>query len=190
MNDRIASSKALGFGVFAVTMWMFSMVDAGWFVPAASQSGIAHLVLVFAMIGLLIAAIAAFLRGEAWYAFFFMFWSAAAWGYSGGMGGMSVVPAFEGWLWLAFALVNLYLWLAAMRGGLGGAVSLAVLLTGLSAAASGIHGFVPTDILVRIDGYLGLAAAVIAFYVSAADIMNSAGGGLPFVTGGGTDEAL
>lgn len=184
MNNT-ASSKALGFGIFAVVTWMMSMPDAGWFVPAAYGTGTAHAVLVFGMIGLLIAAIAAFVRGDTWFAFFFMFWSAVAWGLSSHMGGPSVVPAFAGWLWLAFGLVNLYLWIAAMQGGLGGAISLTVLLTALSIIATGIHGFVHTSILVRIDGYLGLAAAVVAFYVSATEIINSSAGRnvLPFGAG-------
>lgn len=191
MNDKTASSKALGFGVFAVASWMFSMIDAGWFLPAAYNSGTAHTVLMFALIGLLIAAIAAFRRGETWFAFFFMFWSAIAWGYSQGTGGAEVTMAFSGWFHLAIALVSLYLWVAAMRGGLGGAISWVALLTGLSWAAAGIAAFASAYILQRIDGYLGLAAALIAFYVSAAEIVNSEAGKevLPFASAGKSRSA-
>lgn len=189
MNDRIASSKALGFGIFAIISWIFSMPDAGWVAPAAFATPAAHVVIVLAMIGLLIAGLAAFLRGETWLAFFFILWCGVSWGYAGTMAtGANMMPnPFDTWLWLALALVNFYLWIAAMKGGLGGAVSFGVLLTWLSALAGALWGFFGSaTILHLIDGYLGLASALVFFYVSAGAIINaSAGRGMLPGTGEG-----
>lgn len=188
MNDRIASSKALGFGVFAIITWIFSMPDARWVSPETFNTSTAHVIVVLAMIGLLIAGLAAFLRGEAWLAFFFILWCGVSWGYAGVMGGSMKPDAFGNWLWLALALVNFYLWIAAMRGGLGAAVSFGVLLTWLSALAGGLWGFFNSaNVLQLIDGYLGLASGLVFFYASAAAIINASSGNemLPGAGNGG-----
>ncbi|MGH8426929.1 MAG: hypothetical protein ACRES7_02970 [Gammaproteobacteria bacterium] len=176
MNERVASSKALGFAVFAIPFWLINMGNAG-FAPQAYGGSPSHLVISFAMIGLLIAAIAAFLRHETWYAFFFMLWAAVSWGtgYAGGAGLAPLAPM--GWFWLAIAFVNLYLWLAAMRSGLGAGVSLTVFLATLSIIGAGLYGVLGIGLAGRIGGYFGLATALVAFYVSATAIMNKAGGG-------------
>ncbi|HEX5313727.1 MAG TPA: hypothetical protein VFX38_02315 [Gammaproteobacteria bacterium] len=179
MNDRVASSKGLGFGVFAIASWLMSMGGAG-FMPQAYGGNPSHLVLSVAMIGLLIAAIAAFLRHETWYAFFFMLWSAVSWGLGGGhMGAAAGLAPLAplGWFWLAIAFVNLYLWLAAMRAELGPAVSLTVLLVSLTMIGLGLQGVLGIGVAGRIGSYLGLATALVAFYVSAEAIMNRGGRG-------------
>ncbi len=177
MNGKVASSKALGFGVFAIMAWIFNMPSAGWISMQAYATPAAHTVLVVAMLGLLIAGLAAFLRGETWLAFFFILWCGVAWGYAGTMGGTTMANPFGSWLWLALALVNLYLWIAAMKGKLGAVLSFAVLLLWLSALAGGLAGlFSSAAVLSVIGGYLGLVSALLFFYVSAGSIINSHAG--------------
>lgn len=193
MNDRIASSKALGFGVFAIISWIFSMPSAGWVSMQAYATPAAHTILVLAMIGLLIAGLAAFLRGETWLAFFFILWCGLSWGYAGTMGGSMMPNPFDAWLWLALGLVNFYLWIAAMKGGLGGAVSFGVLLLWLSCLASGLWELFPSaTVLMPISGYLGLADALVFFYVSAGAIINASAGRdmLPGLGNGGGSSAM
>jgi hypothetical protein len=161
----VGSSKALGFGVFAVAAWLLSMMMAGFMPAAGAGAGVAPVVAlgIFAGVGLLVAGIASFLRGETWLGFFFIFWAAIAWAFGGG--------ATSGWLWMAIALVNFYLWLAASRSGLETSVSFIAFLIGLDAFGQGLHGVVGLFWAGQIGAYIGLAAALVAFYLSAALIM-------------------
>ncbi|MGH8274139.1 MAG: hypothetical protein ACRES9_07800 [Gammaproteobacteria bacterium] len=162
---KVASSKALGFGVLAVAAWLLSMLMAGFMSGAGGPGGGAPLPLlgVFAGVGLLVAGIVAFLRSEAWLGFFFVFWAAVAWSFGGVL--------LSGWLWLAIALVNFYLWLAAGRAGLESAVGFIAFLLGVDALGQGLNGVVGLFWAGQIGAYFGLAAAAVSFYVSAAFAM-------------------
>ena len=108
MGDRVADPKALGFAAFATMAWMYSMVGAGW-VSASSAVAVLHQAATFSMLALLVAALAAFLRGEAWHAFFFMFWSALILGYRGVLATMAAMAspgAANGWYSLIIAVVS------------------------------------------------------------------------------------
>lgn len=176
MNGKVASSKALGFGVFAIGAWLFCMNLAG-FMSVAYGTPL-RAVAMIAMLGLLVAAIAAFLRGEVWLAFFFMLWSAVSWGTGGG--------AMSGWLWLALALVNLYLWMAARRGAQETAVAAVAFLVGIAALGEGLRGVAGLNLAGQIGSYFGLASAAFAFYVSAASIMCPEGCNLPGLSSKGS----
>jgi len=174
MNSNIASSKALGFGVFAVGLWMFFLAHAGLVHPMGIDPGTMHMAMTLAALGLLIAGIMAFLRHEGWLAFFFLFWAGVAWGSTHGMGHGGMQPGdmrFTAWFTIAITLVNLYLWYAAIKSRkLGGAVNLTMLLLWLAMLALGLQGFLGANVLERISGALGLASALVAFYVSAGSL--------------------
>ncbi len=175
MSNNIANSRALGFGVLAIAVWMFSVVHAGIAGPMGFDPHVTHAVGTIAMLGLLIAGIAAFLRRESWLGFFFLLWSGLFWGAAYGMGQSTGMAAgamrYSGWFLMALALVNFYLWVAAWKSGkLGGAVSFTVLLLWLSFLAFGLRDFFGFWVLIRVGGALGLAAALVAFYVSAGSL--------------------
>ncbi|MGH8182608.1 MAG: hypothetical protein ACREPH_02995 [Rhodanobacteraceae bacterium] len=174
MNGKIANPKALGFGVLAIALWMFSVVHAGIADPMGIDPGVMHMVGTVAMLGLLIAGIASFLRHESWLGFFFLLWSGLFWGAGHGMGHGQMGYGdmrYAGWFMMTIALVNFYLWFAAMKSGrLGHAVSFMVLLLWLSFLALGLRGFFDFWVLIRVGGALGLASALVAFYVSAGAI--------------------
>ncbi len=162
----IAGSRALGFGVFAVAAWLLSMLAAGFVSTAGGFGGGASPVAalgVFAGVGLLVAGVAAFLRREGWLGFFFIFWAAAAWAFGSMMA--------SGWLWFALAFVNLYLWLAASRAGQEAAIGAVAFLIGIDAVGQGLHGVLGLNLAGQIGAYFGLAAALMAFYVSATSVM-------------------
>lgn len=177
MNGKVANSEALGFGVLAIALWMFSVANAGiggtLGIAGAGPLGfgsVMHGVATLAMLALLIAGIASFLRHEAWLGFFFLLWSGLFWG--GGFGtGMESVGRFDGWFMMTLTLVNFYMWLAAWKSGrLGGAVSFMVLLLWISLLCYGLRGFFGFWVLDRVGGAFGLASALVAFYVSAATL--------------------
>lgn len=174
MNSNIASSKALGFGVLAVALWMFFLAHAGLVHPMRIDPEVMQMAMTLAALGLLLAGIMAFLRHEGWLAFFFLFWAGLAWAsmHTTGHASMSSVDMrFTGWFTIALTLVNLYLWFGAMKSGKhGGAVSFMVLLLWLALLALGLQAFIGVWVLARISGALGLASALVAFYVSAGSV--------------------
>jgi hypothetical protein len=165
MNGRVGNVRALGFGVFATGVWLYSMSLAG-FMPVTYGKPL-HGIAVFVGIGLIVAGVTALLRHESWLGFFFILWAAASWGVGASFG--------LGWFWLALALMNLYLWLAAGRAGHAPAVGLVALLVGIDALGQGLYGVAGLNLAGLIGAYFGLAAAAFAFYVSAAAIMCPAG---------------
>lgn len=175
MNSNIASPKALGFGVLAIALWMYSLIHSGLVNAMAIDPSVLHMAMTIAALGLLIAGIMAFLRHEGWLAFFFLLWAGITWSSAQGVAHHAMMNQgdmrFIAWFGIAVALVNLYLWLAT-RGAskLGGAVSFMVLLLWLSMLALGLEAFLGVWVLDRIGGALGLASALVAFYVSAGSL--------------------
>lgn len=189
MDVRIADPKALGFGALAVSVWPYSTVHAGWLAPTAFASAAAHDVAVFATFALLIAALAAFLRGETWYAVFFMFFSAFWWGIQTA-GGAGEAAAFQGWYYLAAAVFAGLLWLGSLQAeGVGGDVTLVALggalsVLGISLTDLGLAGFFDVA-----GGYVGLATALVSFWVAARALTEPAGAAEEAPAGGGAGEA-
>ncbi|MGH8189945.1 MAG: hypothetical protein ACREP2_00680 [Rhodanobacteraceae bacterium] len=169
MNGNVASPWPLGFGVLAIALWMVSVVPAGIAGPMGFgvAPGTMHAIFTVAMLGLLIAGLAAFLRHETWLGFFFLLWSGLFW--AGGFGFARVGGLrFDGWFLMTIALVNLYLWVAAWKSGkLGAAVSFMVLLLWISFFCYGLRDFFDFWVLLRVGGAFGLASALMAFYISA-----------------------
>lgn len=179
MNGKVASSKALGFGISALGAWLFSMNLSG--LATFAYGAQLHMISMMLGIGLLVAGVAAFLRSEAWLAFFFILWSTISFA-SGG-------AAVSGWIWLAMALINLYLWLAARKSGQEAAVGGVAFLIGIFALGQGLRGVAGLNLAGLIGSYFGLAAAAVAFYVSAASIMCPEGCELPGLSRRGSDGA-
>lgn len=170
MNNNIANPWPLGFGVLAIALWMLSVLPAGIAGPMGFgvAPGAMHGVFTVAMLGLLIAGIAAFLRHESWLGFFFLLWSGLFWAGGFGFGRAAGGMRLEGWFLMTIALVNFYLWFAAWKSGkLGGAVSFMVLLLWVSFLCYGLNGFFGFWVLLRVGGAFGLASALVAFYISA-----------------------
>ncbi|MGH8224730.1 MAG: hypothetical protein ACRER1_01060 [Gammaproteobacteria bacterium] len=175
MNGKVASSKALGFGIFAVGVWLFSMALSG--LAVFHYGGQTHMISMFMGIGLLVAGVAAFLRNETWFAFFFILWSVASFATGGAYA--------SGWMWLAMALINLYLWLAARNAKLETAIVVIAFLIGLDCLGQGLSRVAGLHLAGLIGAYIGLATAALAFYVSAVHVMCPDGcDRLPMMGGG------
>lgn len=171
MNGNVANPWPLGFGVLAIALWMLSVIPAGisglMDIGVAPGAGAVHGIFMVAMLGLLIAGIAAFLRRESWLGFFFLLWSGIFWANGFGFE-QAAGTRFDGWFLMTIALVNFYLWAAAWKSGkLGGAVSFMVLLLWVSFLCYGLNGFFGFWVLLRVGGAFGLASALVAFYISA-----------------------
>ena len=166
MGDRIANPKALGFAAFGIIAWMYSMLYAGWYAPDSTGTFL-HQVASFAAIAMLIAALAAFLRNETWYAVFFMFWAAVIWGYRTGLGmGAVNLNAYGGWYGILIALVSLFLLLAAVRVAAGVPVVLLNLGNALAWISWALAGWLGTRFWAVLGGYIGLVTALAAFWAA------------------------
>jgi succinate-acetate transporter protein len=182
MGDRVADPKALGFSAFAIMSWMYSMVYAGWYTPGI---GTLHSVVTFATIALLIAALASFLRGEAWHAVFFMFWSALIMGYRAGLdAGMAGQSAYAGWYFLGIAVVSLFLFFAALRAMLGLPTVLLSIGATLSFAAYALANWLGGAFWFGLGGYIGLVASLAAFWAAIMAIMQMHGAQAGTAAGG------
>jgi succinate-acetate transporter protein len=169
MSDRVADPKALGFAAFGFAAWMFSLANAGLYADP-SVGTMLTVVASFSTIALLIAALASFLRGEAWYATFFMFWTAFMWGYKAVMGSAMGASAFGAWFDILVALVSLLLLMAALRISAGMPVILLSLAVVLSFLLSALGGWLGGGFLMTLSSWAGLAAGLAAFWATAGEI--------------------
>lgn len=167
---QVANPKALGFGVFAILVWMYSMIWAGWFPQDVFGSGTALDVATLATYALLVAALASFLRGESWHAVFFMFWSALAWSVQvqAGEGG---AEAFRAWFYLTIAVFHLFLAGGAFQDQeLGAGRALVAVGAVLAVLGFALAGWGLGGIFGMIGGYIGLITALLAFWIAATEI--------------------
>lgn len=177
MGDRVADPKALGFAALATMAWMYWMVAAGW-VTAAGSGAALHQAATFSMLALLISALAAFLRGETWHAFFFMLWSALILGYRGALAaGMATPGAANGWYSLIIAVVSFFLFLAAMRAAVGLPVVILALAVTLAFLSQALGFWLGGGFWTVLGGYLGLVSGLAGFWAMIVEAGKIGGGG-------------
>ncbi len=168
---KLANPAPLGLTGFALTTWMLSMVNAGWFngdaVPLVLASAFA-----FGGTAQFAAGLMEMPRGNTFGVVAFCSYGAFWWSFAlFEKFFVTNVPAhFVGWWLILWGVFTLYMWIGSLA--LSAAVQgifLALWITfGLLAAAefSGIAW------LKMAGGYAGLITAAIAFYVAAADVIN------------------
>lgn len=169
MGGKLANPAPLGLAGFAFTTWMLSMVNAGWF----NADGIGLVLgLAFAYGGLaqMVAGVLEFPRGNTFGAVAFFsygaFWVSLALFFDLFAG--KAPEGFVAWyllVWgvftftfrlnMAVQLVFLALWITFVLLALGD---------------WGISG------MTRLGGYVGLVTAILAFYTSAAEVLNEVHG--------------
>jgi uncharacterized protein len=183
----IADPIPLGLAGFASARFAISTVYAGWFqFSPADLAIVIPVALIFGGVTSFLAGMWAFRRGNTLAATTFATFGAfnASWAILEWMMLVGVVPAVvaggnpayvDGVLVLTFSLISLYLGLAAVGQNLG----LAAVLFAMALANGflGVWALTPATSWVRIvGGYCGIAGALLAFFVSAALVINSAHG--------------
>jgi len=159
----------LGLAGFALTTWLLSMINAGWF--AGSAMGMV-LACAFAFGGTaqMIAGIMEVPRGNTFGATAFVSYGAFWWSFA-----LFVlflhndVPAsFVGWYLFVWGVFTFYMWLATFRSPkVLQAVFFFLWVTFLLLAAGEWTGL---GVLHAAGGYGGLITAILAFYLSAAEM--------------------
>ncbi|MBS0381411.1 MAG: acetate uptake transporter [Proteobacteria bacterium] len=189
--NRIANAAGLGYAAFALSLWMTSMIPAGWFdSPDAILPRLMALVLGGCVMA--IAGIAQGLRGHALDATLFVGFAAFWWvgglpTHLAGAGSPPLSHGMLGWYYIVWALFAFCIWLAACRDGVARMLfALGLCLSLLSLAlAEWLH----LDALTVLGGYLGLVAAIVGIYVAAAEMINQSSGHSVLPLGESTQDA-
>lgn len=172
--NKSASAAALGYAAFALTLWMNSMIPAGWYAP--SHSMLANLTAV--VLGGVVMAVAGFLqalRGHAIDTALFLgfaaFWWITAWSARLVFGDVAPFPrSMLGWFDMLWAVFAFGIWLAACRDGV--ARMLFTLGLCLSLFAYALAGWLALDALTVLGAYLGLVTSVVGIYIATAEMVN------------------
>lgn len=179
MTDRTANASTLGFAGFALTLWMVSMLNAGWFGSAPAHMDML-LAFTFGGVVLALAGLMEFFRGHTLEMLLFLGFSAFWWTWamhahgSGSDAMSSGAGAMMGWFFLIWAVFAFWIWLGAMHADIMRNLFMLGLWLSLLALAiadwSGANGFT------MLGGYLGLITALIGGYISAAETINAGAG--------------
>lgn len=172
--NKSANTSALGYAAFALTLWMNSMIPAGWF--DASDAMLANLMAI--VLGGCVMAAAGFLqalRGRAIDTMLFLGF-AAFWWVTGLTTRLTIdgSPPFSqdmlGWYHIVWAFLAFCIWLTACRNGV--ARMLFALGLCLSLFAFALADWLDLVALTVLGGYIGLVTAVVGIYIAAAETIN------------------
>ncbi|MEJ2480366.1 MAG: acetate uptake transporter [Acidihalobacter sp.] len=171
---KLANPAPLGLAGFAFTTWMLSMHNAGWFTGDAVPLVLA---LAYAYGGSMqiLAGIMEFPRGNTFGFVAFSSYGAFWWSFALFVQFFAdkVPGAFVGWYLFVWGVFTFYMWIATFRANRAVQLVFLALWITFVLLAFGIW-FAP--ILGKLGGYVGLVTAVLAFYLSAAEVINEAYG--------------
>jgi len=171
MNGRLSNPAPLGLAGFAFTTWMLSMINAGWF----SGDGMGDvLALAFAYGGTaqVIAGVLEFPRGNTFGTTAFVSYGAFWWSFALFVAFFAnkVPEGFLAWYLFVWGVFTFYMWIASLKANT--ALQLVFLALWITFVLLAVGDWSQTTMITRIGGYTGLVTAVIAFYLSAAEVIN------------------
>lgn len=171
MNGRLSNPAPLGLAGFAFTTWMLSMINAGWF----SGDGMGDvLALAFAYGGTaqVIAGVLEFPRGNTFGTTAFVSYGAFWWSFALFVSffASKVPEGFLAWYLFVWGVFTFYMWIASLKANT--ALQLVFLALWITFVLLAVGDWSQTTMITRIGGYAGLVTAVIAFYLSAAELIN------------------
>jgi succinate-acetate transporter protein len=172
---KLANPAPLGLTGFALTTWMLSMVNAGWY-PATAVPLVLASAFAFGGTAQFAAGLMEMPRGNTFGFVAFCAYGAFWWSFALFVAFFaSAVPhSFIGWWLLMWGVFTFCMWIGSLA--LNRAVQivfLALWVTFLLLAFGDLFGL---TVLSRTGGYTGLATAVFAFYLAAAEVINETHG--------------
>jgi succinate-acetate transporter protein len=170
-----ANISALGYGAFALTLWLASMAPADWFSPDANTVLLQPLMIVLGGCVLAIAGILKSLRANTLDTVLFLGFAAYWWVAGLAQQGMTAgspapSPGWLGWYYVVWAFLTFCIWIAACKNGVARMLFTAGLC--LSLLAYALAAWIHLDALAILGGYLGLVTAVVGIYIAAAEMLN------------------
>ncbi|MDA8195243.1 MAG: acetate uptake transporter [Thermaerobacter sp.] len=171
MTGKLANPGPLGLVGFAMTTWMLSMINAGWF-SGTSLGMVLALAMAFGGTAQMVAGILEYPRGNtfgtvAFFSYGSFWWSFALFAHFFGSG---VPAAFVGWYLFLWGVFTFYMWIASLK--ITRALQLVFLALWLTFVVLAIGAWGVPSFTV-LGGYLGLVTAILALYVSAAEVINT-----------------
>lgn len=169
---KMANPAPLGLAGFAFTTWMLSMHNAGWFGADAVPMVLA-LAFAFGGSAQVLAGILEFPRGNTFGLVAFTSYGAFWWSFALFVEffGKHVPLTFIAWYLLVWGIFTFYMWIATFRANT--AVQLVFLMLWITFVLLAL-GIWLAPMFTKIGGYTGLVTAVLAFYLSAAEVINEA----------------
>jgi hypothetical protein len=185
---KLANPAPLGLTGFALTTWMLSMVNAGWFtgdgVPLVLACAFA-----FGGTAQFAAGLMEMPRGNTFGFVAFCAYGAFWWNFAlfeefftG-----KVPAAFVGWWLVVWGLFTFYMWIGSFA--LNRAVQSVFLALWITFFLLGVGEWIGSALLHQAGGYVGLITAALAFYVAAAEVINETHGRVVLPIGAPRDPA-
>ncbi len=166
-----ANPAPLGLAGFAFTTWMLSMVNAGWY-SAHDLGMVLALAMAYGGTAQLVAGVLEYTAGNtfgmmAFFSYGAFWWSFALFVHFFAAG---VSAQYVGWYLLLWGVVTFYLWLGTFDKTR--ALQFVFLALWVTFVLLAIGDFGVGAIFGTLGGYVGLLTALLAFYCSAAEIVN------------------
>ncbi|MGA7780148.1 MAG: acetate uptake transporter [Paraburkholderia sp.] len=170
-QSKFPNPAPLGLAGFALTTWLLSMINAGWF-STDSIGLVLGCALAYGGTVQAIAGVMELPRGNTFGATAFLSYGAFWWSFALFVLFLhgKVQPAFVGWYLFLWGVFTLYMWFATFRSPRAlQSIFLALWITFFLLAAGDWTGSIA---LHTAGGYGGLVTAILAFYLSAALMLN------------------
>ncbi len=170
-----ANPAPLGLTGFALTTWLLSMVNAGWYSPAAVPMVLA-MALAFGGTAQFVAGLCELPRGNTFGFVAFCSYGAFWWSFALFVEFFhATVPAgFVGWYLALWGVFTLFMWFATFYANRAvGTVFCLLWVTFFLLAAGEWTGSATIHVL---GGYAGLLTAIAALYLAAAEVLSETAG--------------
>lgn len=170
---KFSNPAPLGLAGFALTTWLLSMINAGWFSGDAMNMVLA-VALAYGGTAQMIAGVMELPRGNTFGATAFVSYGAFWWSFALFVLFLhdKVPAAFVGWYLFLWGVFTLYMWVGTWRAARAlQLIFLALWITFFLLAAGEWSGMAALHVA---GGYAGLLTAALAFYLSAAEVINEA----------------
>lgn len=171
MSDKYANPTPLGLIGFASTTWLLSMQNAGWFGPDVSGMVLA-MAFAFGGSAQLIAGLLEYPKGNTFGTVAFISYGSFWWSFALFEDFFSsAVPAlFIGWYLFIWGVFTFYMWIASLRTNR--ALMLVFLMLWITFVLLAVGAWSGNTLFSHLGGYTGLITAVLAAYLSAAEMIN------------------
>jgi hypothetical protein len=175
METKLANPGPLGLSGFALTTWLLSMVNAGWFGGEAVPMVLAC-AFAFGGTAQILAGLMEMPRGNTFGFVAFCGYGAFWWSFALFVTffAAKVPGAFVGWYLLLWGVFTAFMWVASWKKHKALMLIFTFLtITFFALAAKDLFGIPAMGVL---GGYLGLVTAALAFYLAAAEVINESFG--------------
>lgn len=175
MSENTANPAPLGLIGFGATTWLLSMINAGW----ASGDGLGLvLAMAFAFGGTaqMIAGIMEYPKGNTFGTVAFIAYGAFWWSFALFVHFLAakVPAAFVGWYLFVWGVFSFYMWIATLKKNT--VLMLIFLALWITFLLLALGEWMGSSAFHHAGGYLGLVTALLAIYLSAAEVINDSFG--------------